>query len=193
MSIVVFSDDDAPVDVDIELQLKFAFGFVGVVTVEFEIALVVFEDEDDDDDDDDEVGDDDDDVCDVDEDVVIGGGYEASKFLYKSDSKNLGYESFSISACMRFWARSNVSNDGLSIFWAVCARISISRLTSRGDPIATKSEYIFLDFAWRFISLFVNLYSSHSSQNSIFSSLNSVLRKPLNSAIPSFNKTKKLT
>ncbi len=43
-------------------------------------------------------------------------------------------------AVIRFWARSKVSNEGFRIFCAVWARISMSRLTSRGDPIATKSE-----------------------------------------------------
>ena len=72
--------------------------------------------------------------------VAGSGGYDESNFLYKSDSRNRGYESFSIRACILFWARSNVSNVGFRILSAVCVRISISRLTSRGDPIATKSE-----------------------------------------------------
>ena len=62
------------------------------------------------------------------------------KFLYRSDSRNRGYESFSMRACIRFCALSNVSNVGLRIFCAVWALISMSKLTSRGEPIATKSE-----------------------------------------------------
>ncbi|RNA43309.1 hypothetical protein BpHYR1_009599 [Brachionus plicatilis] len=68
-----------------------------------------------------------------------GGLYDPIKFLYKLDSKNRGYESFSISAWILFCARSNVSWLGLRMLWAVCALSSMSKLTSLGEPIATKS------------------------------------------------------
>lgn len=61
-------------------------------------------------------------------------------------------------------------------------------LTSLQDWIAMYSAKIFLAFEAILDCDLIFLYSSHASQNSRFSSLNSVRRKALNAARPSEGK-----
>lgn len=63
--------------------------------------------------------------------------------------------------------------------------ISLRSLTSLQDWIAMYSAKIFLAFEAILDWDLIFLYSSHASQNSRFSSLNSVRRKALNAARPS--------